>query len=358
MTIVRAALLGAAAMYLLDPDRGRSRRAIVRDKARSVLGQGNDFLDAARSDARSRLQGMRALAQRVQHGDDQPDDERLVQRARARLGRVVSHPRAVHIEAEQGRLRLSGPILRHEHAPLLAAMRLVRGVKDVDDSQLVVHDSSDGVSALQGMSRGAGRNGSIDATWTPAVRLSALAGGGILTLYGLGSSGLSRLLYSGAGLALLARGGFNRPLRDLIGSAQSQRPSSGDATPAAAGDEGTDTSDDWSRATHSSSYASGSSQYLQGGEERGNRAYGGQGQQGGGATPGQQGQGGGSQRQQGQGSGGQAGPSLGTSVGRQGGGTSAPGFGAGAQYAYPDTTRMQESGSETGAWPPAQGSAP
>jgi len=37
--ILRAAALSAGAMYLFDPDRGRRRRAIARDKARSMMSR-------------------------------------------------------------------------------------------------------------------------------------------------------------------------------------------------------------------------------------------------------------------------------------------------------------------------------
>jgi hypothetical protein len=50
--------VGAALMYLLDPDRGRRRRALVRDKAK---GLSNDALKAARRkshDLKNRAQGL------------------------------------------------------------------------------------------------------------------------------------------------------------------------------------------------------------------------------------------------------------------------------------------------------------
>jgi hypothetical protein len=266
MTLIRAAALGAAAMYLLDPDRGRRRRAIARDKTRSALSQGTQFLSAARSDARARMQGLRAVARRVREGPGAPPDDRvLVARVRARLGRVVSHPHGVHVEAGNGDVRLSGPILKSEHTPLVIAARLVRGVRSVDDRDLVLYDSPDGVPALQGEGRAAGESGPSE--WTPAVRLSAIAGGGALALYGLSCSGLARLALSGAGLALVARGSFNVPVGAMLagaGRAATHRHRLEQATQP-------DTSDDWSRALQPGEGADGegrTSQYVQQGGTR------------------------------------------------------------------------------------------
>src|SRR5512140_1840504 len=100
--------IGAAAMYLLDPDKGRRRRALLRDRL-NVLGSDIAELahDAAR-DSANRLQGVRARVDRVRSGSDGSIDElRLIERVRAALGRVVSHPHAIQVGAMQGTVRLS-----------------------------------------------------------------------------------------------------------------------------------------------------------------------------------------------------------------------------------------------------------
>lgn len=58
LAILGALGAGAAAMYLLDPDRGRSRRALIRDKA---VGLGNDVKKGVTSTTRdlsNRAKGM------------------------------------------------------------------------------------------------------------------------------------------------------------------------------------------------------------------------------------------------------------------------------------------------------------
>ena len=238
---VRGALLGAAAMYLLDPDRGRRRRAIARDKTRSAASQAVAFVDSARRDARHRLRAVRARATRLsRRREEVPADVVLVERVRARLGRVVQHPHAVRVSAEQGCVRLSGPILADEYRPLKAAVAKVRGVRDVNDEGLALYRSADHVSALQGGSRHPA-HGRPHEDWSPAVRLAAFGGGGMLALRALSRRGVARMTLSTAGLALVARAASNRPLEHLLGAfarlTAAGRP----------GNEVADMGDDWTR---------------------------------------------------------------------------------------------------------------
>src|SRR5438046_396785 len=86
LAVVASFALGAAAMYFLDPDKGRRRRAILRDRSRSAITEMLDFISVAARDAAHRAQGVRAQAQRqLDHGDT-PDDLKLIERVRARLG--------------------------------------------------------------------------------------------------------------------------------------------------------------------------------------------------------------------------------------------------------------------------------
>src|SRR5688572_23376529 len=134
-----SAVLGATAMYMFDPDKGRRRRAIARDKVRRLMADSRDLLTAAARDARLRARGLRAHTLRLfKHKDMPGDDLVLIERVRARMGRVVSHPHAVQIGAHAGRVTLSGPILEREVDALLCAVRAVPGVSEIDD-HLVAH---------------------------------------------------------------------------------------------------------------------------------------------------------------------------------------------------------------------------
>jgi uncharacterized membrane protein len=65
---------------------------------------------------------------------------------------------------------------------------------------------------------GRGMNGMMNTatTWSPGIRLIALGGGGVTTLYGLLRGGLTGKLVILAGLNLLSRGMFNRGLMSLF----------------------------------------------------------------------------------------------------------------------------------------------
>lgn len=45
MGVLASAAVGAAAAYMLDPDRGRTRRALVRDKAVAASNRINDMFE-------------------------------------------------------------------------------------------------------------------------------------------------------------------------------------------------------------------------------------------------------------------------------------------------------------------------
>jgi len=50
--------LGAALMYILDPDQGRRRRALLRDKLVGATNQASDVIGKTTRDLRNRAQGV------------------------------------------------------------------------------------------------------------------------------------------------------------------------------------------------------------------------------------------------------------------------------------------------------------
>jgi uncharacterized membrane protein len=215
--------LGAGLMYLLDPRAGRRRRAVVRDKlvhGGHVLGDG---LRTATRDLSQRLVGLGAQARALATSDEAPVPV-LEARVRSQLGRVVSHPRAIEVRADdEGRVTLSGAILAHEVADLLATVQAVRGVTGVD-SQLEAHKEAGDVPALQGGRARPGRRPEmLQCSWAPGMRLAAT-----LAAAGLGSAALSRGRVSGAMLCagatvVAARGLTNVPLKRLAGIGAGRR---------------------------------------------------------------------------------------------------------------------------------------
>ena len=140
--------LGAALMYLFDPDRGRRRRALIRDKAEGAAHKAGDYAGKMSRDLRNRAYGMVAETKSLFRHEEVTDDV-LVDRVRSKLGRYPVHVGAIDVTAENGNVTLRGSILAKEVPQVLRAARLVRGVKAVDN-QLEVHTEKQNVPSLQG----------------------------------------------------------------------------------------------------------------------------------------------------------------------------------------------------------------
>ncbi len=197
------AALGAVAMFMLDPDRGRRRRKQTGQALRRLGNRTGAWLDMGGRDAGNRWQGVLAQWRRLAGQVRPPSDDILQARVRARLGRLVSHPHAVTVEAAQGSVTLGGPILTHEKAALLAEVARVAGVREVRDL-LELHEQANGIPALQGEGSAA-LQGTLPLALPPVWRGVALASGGALALYALRNRSPFGVLLGAAGLALLAR---------------------------------------------------------------------------------------------------------------------------------------------------------
>ncbi len=179
---VRAGLIGAgiggASMFLLDPDRGARRRALVRDKAVWAARKTRDAAGATGRDLNNRLAGLQART-RAQFSDEPADDVRLCERVRATLGRVTSHPRALCVQSQGGRVTLTGDALKAEVPSIVSAVGGVRGVESVEN-KIDAHAAADGIPALQGRSERRGSwTGWARGGWSPTAIL--LAGASVAT---------------------------------------------------------------------------------------------------------------------------------------------------------------------------------
>lgn len=143
--------LGGALMYVLDPDRGNRRRALVRDQAIHLGKQVQGLAGEAGRRSRyysGKLQGGMATT-RSRLGSEQVDDHVLVERVRAAMGRAVSHPRAIAISAREGHVVLSGPVLARDVEGLIDTVERVPGVRSIEN-RLDVHEQPGNIPSLQG----------------------------------------------------------------------------------------------------------------------------------------------------------------------------------------------------------------
>ena len=132
VTLLSGMAIGAAVMYVFDEHRGAARRAYARDKViraghrigRDLNRQGRNLLHRALgsvAEVRSKLRDRRGVS-----------DDQLVRRVRSQLGHVVSHIGLVDIEAYDGNVRVSGPVLPTEIDRIRHRVEKTRGVKQCD----------------------------------------------------------------------------------------------------------------------------------------------------------------------------------------------------------------------------------
>lgn len=140
--------LGAGVMFLLDPDRGKRRRALLRDKAIHLSRVSSCTVGKISRDIRNRAVGVVSEIRGSLTEGEVPDAV-LIDRVKSRLGRYAVHDRSVTVNAENGTIKLTGDVLANEVDSLISAVSAVRGVNKVIN-QLVVHESPDGISSLQG----------------------------------------------------------------------------------------------------------------------------------------------------------------------------------------------------------------
>jgi uncharacterized membrane protein len=214
--LITGVLLGAGAMYLLDPDRGSRRRSLLRDQGVHAGHKVGDGLAATARDARNRTRGA-AAELRSRFRKDQVDDEILHERVRSAIGRVVTHPSSVTVLVDQGRVTLKGDVVAHEVDGLLEQVKGVRGVEAVQN-ELAMHPSADGVPALQGSGRPRQQKPELlQENWAPTTRLLMGTLGAALALVGAQKKGAVGSSLGLVGLGLLARAATNLPSSRMVG---------------------------------------------------------------------------------------------------------------------------------------------
>lgn len=209
--------LGAGLMYLFDPNRGRRRRAMLRDAINHATHVANRAAGTTARDISHRAKGLWAESSRLLTREEEVSDEALTARVRSKLGRKVSHPHAIEVTAREGHVTLSGDILSSEANDLLTCVAKVRGVHTVQN-QLITHDQPDGVSSLQGgRERKKQGFGLRQSNWPPTMRLLAGMTGGALLTYSLKSRDYEGGALGTVGFLLLVRGLTNMDLKSLVG---------------------------------------------------------------------------------------------------------------------------------------------
>jgi len=183
--MVTGAGLGCLAMYELDPEMGRRRRALARDKMIKMQRKAGEAAAVTARDLRNRSRGTLA-AGRARLTERPLPDEYLAERVRSEIGFLVRYPSFIDLRAAEGKVILGGHAFTDECEQLIEGVRAIRGVRDVEN-KLEAHQGTDDFPGLQGQQlkpKPSGRRFDImQRRWSPATRLMV----GVATVAGLGA---------------------------------------------------------------------------------------------------------------------------------------------------------------------------
>jgi osmotically-inducible protein OsmY len=129
-------MLGAGLMYLLDPTRGRRRRALIRDQGIHATHEAEGFVDrleASSRHLRNRMRGAMLETRARMWGEEVPNSV-IEARVRSEIGRIAARPSSIRVAADGGHVTLSGQVLQSELQTLLARVEAVRGVEEVENN--------------------------------------------------------------------------------------------------------------------------------------------------------------------------------------------------------------------------------
>ena len=128
--------VGAALMYFLDPQQGRRRRSMGRDRTAAFFRRGFRRLERGARGAYAEVYG---VTQKVTHlreeEKEQPDDVTLARKVETEIFRDPNVPKGnINVNAEDGVVYLRGEADRPELIEELEeAVRKIQGVKGVEN---------------------------------------------------------------------------------------------------------------------------------------------------------------------------------------------------------------------------------
>jgi osmotically-inducible protein OsmY len=134
--LISLAALAAAATYFLDPQNGKRRRAMARDRTAAFFRRLRHKGERARRAAAAEATGLAAKAQHLQEEEKpQPDDVTLARKVESELFRDEDVPKGrININAENGKIVIRGEVDRPEMiSELEERVRKVQGVQGVEN---------------------------------------------------------------------------------------------------------------------------------------------------------------------------------------------------------------------------------
>ena len=132
-SFVGGAAIGAGLMYILDANRGRARRAKLREKGIRAVHIAQREVNKQLRNAGNHIWGrIHEIQSSVVDRSSDISDDILLDRVRAQLGRDVRHLRMLDFTIEDGCVIVAGPALRGEGEKIRNRLRKTRGVRDCD----------------------------------------------------------------------------------------------------------------------------------------------------------------------------------------------------------------------------------
>jgi osmotically-inducible protein OsmY len=137
--LVLAALAGAAAMFFLDPDRGKRRRALARDRTAGTLRRAEVISGRLQRRVVSDSYGW---SQKLRHPgatqEPPPNDAVLASKVMTELFRDPRIPKgSINVNAENGIVQLRGQVEHPEQ--ILEIESRVRRIPGVADVEVLLH---------------------------------------------------------------------------------------------------------------------------------------------------------------------------------------------------------------------------
>lgn len=148
ITLLIGSLAGAGLMFLMDPQQGKRRRALLRDQFVKLQNTASEQIEARTEMTADRVRGVVAETKK-RISPEEVSDETLVAQVRSEMGRYVSHPGSVEVTASNGTVTLTGDVLASELEPFVAKVKSMPSVREVDN-RLQAHEAAASKPNLQG----------------------------------------------------------------------------------------------------------------------------------------------------------------------------------------------------------------
>jgi BON domain len=136
MKFLFSAAIGAGVAYLFDPQSGRRRRALLRDRGGALFRRSIRRVERAERHAEAELYGLSQKAQHLQEEPkEKPDDATLAQKVETEIFRDPAVPKGqINVNAEKGTVVLRGEVGSPELIrDLEERTRKVQWVEDVEN---------------------------------------------------------------------------------------------------------------------------------------------------------------------------------------------------------------------------------